>query len=1105
LKRPSAAETAYQRRTVRSFLLNFLEEEDGSLRRNIDLHEHALETGKPITDATVQEVCKLQPNLEELTLTNATLMGDVGLWAVARHCPNIRGLGLSGCTRITNVGLRAIALRCSTLKKLDLSGCNVDDISMRTLASGCWQLETLLLRACTGVSDAGLVDIARCCTNLTELNVSECTRIGEFGDVSLVELGKNCTGLRRLDMLGCKHVRDDGLRVIAKGCPDLEILKLTGCKDITGKAVKTLAKYCTALEQLSIAGCNKVKNNDMMVLANACRSLKSLDISECANISASGLHSLATRCRSLEELNLSGCPKVDDSCCIAMAQPMNRLQTINLSECSQISESGVQTLAVNCTGLGYLNLNGCKKVGRRFLMNLITRLKFSEPAHEYYGYQPRPDADELRAEMEALNRRVMAALTMQRVLRGRAARKIAWRLRREWIIKHRLTQVQANIRRYIHRKRFLREWEAYMRDQKAARIQAAWRAFVDRRAAQRLEEARLQRLAEEKSGLLAQRIFRGHQSRQVVQQLRDEKARNNMEEAKVQARLELAAVMIQKYFRSHKALLLRQDLLREKRRKLRLEKRRLQAAILMQRQWRIVPAKGVLKHLKEEKARKELEWKCARKIQAAYRMRMARIVMQALAAERERQRVERAAIMVQTHWRAMRARFMAKVARTARMLREKERRAAVRVQAAWRGKVGRRLARERKEMVELQRLRERSALAIQRVFRGHKGRERWEVCQAVDRLADQAAPLTRKQAQLGEVLEGLRGELAKIDEMAEPRKQKLRFLETEVKKVLDTKAVWYDSSSISGTPQRYLTKYLQVQLSEKLTQAKEDAELALEKQASLRGKIRETERVLRQVKRELLPLQRGIELETKELRTQRLRNQVRQELWAAHKIQSVFRGYRVRAALSSEIKEYWGEYSDEATGDIYYFNSWTEDTRWVKPLEMTLFEELFAEKPKELGWKEETDNRSGMTYYFNEVVMEYRWEKPPDDDEITEASEESRGRRWFRRQNKKVLMARSQKLREIGQYEEWQDPKKGMTFYYNPLTLETKWSLPPHEAFPDVPAIAEEAEAEVDSLTEFTATSEEWVKVEDPNDGAIYYYNQNTGESSWEIPEGFQG
>ena len=57
------------------------------------------------------------------------------------------------------------------------------------------------------------------------------------------------------------------------------------------------------------------------------------------------------------------------------------LRTLDLSGCQKISEAGVESIAKGCTGLAYLNLSGCERVGRRFLMHLLSELRFSDPAH----------------------------------------------------------------------------------------------------------------------------------------------------------------------------------------------------------------------------------------------------------------------------------------------------------------------------------------------------------------------------------------------------------------------------------------------------------------------------------------------------------------------------------------------------------------------------------------------------------------------------------------------------------------------------------------------------------------------------------------------------
>ncbi|KAF0722452.1 hypothetical protein AaE_009950, partial [Aphanomyces astaci] len=234
---------------MRSFLLNFLADDIGTFRTEIDLYQHAIDSGLAVTDATVQEVSHLVPGLTSLKLSNCIDVTDAGIWynfvhfiyiyancvpssisSVARHCPGLTSIYLRKCDKVTDLGLRVLAHQCR-LVTVDLTDCvQIGDLALATLAAGCWTIETLVLARCVAVSDAGIAKIAQCCKGLTHLDVSECAHVGEFGDKALVELGKWCGNLRHLDLFGCRHVRDAGVRAIATGCPHLSTLKLTGCR-----------------------------------------------------------------------------------------------------------------------------------------------------------------------------------------------------------------------------------------------------------------------------------------------------------------------------------------------------------------------------------------------------------------------------------------------------------------------------------------------------------------------------------------------------------------------------------------------------------------------------------------------------------------------------------------------------------------------------------------------------------------------------------------------------------------------------------------------------------------------------------------------------------
>jgi F-box/leucine-rich repeat protein 2/20 len=230
---------------IRSFIVNFLKNENGELKDDIDLEVHGQESRQTITNATVQEVTEMNPRLKGLTINNCTGVTDIGLWSIARNCTAIRALRMKNCFQISLIGLRAISLRCSSIEELDLSECSaINDLSLRVIAAGCWGLKTMNLAGCNSVSDAGVAELAACCKQLKRMNLSRCERLGEFGDTALIALGKYCQDLEELDLFGCKHVKDAGLKAIGQ-CHNLEVLRLTNCNEVSSDAVRSLAKVGT--------------------------------------------------------------------------------------------------------------------------------------------------------------------------------------------------------------------------------------------------------------------------------------------------------------------------------------------------------------------------------------------------------------------------------------------------------------------------------------------------------------------------------------------------------------------------------------------------------------------------------------------------------------------------------------------------------------------------------------------------------------------------------------------------------------------------------------------------------------------------------------------
>ena len=89
---------------MNAMLRNFCEDPSCEIKTDISLHQYAVDTGKEVTNATVQELCIIQPNMIRLDMSHCEKVTDVGLWAIARHCKKIQSLVLAGCHQITDIG-----------------------------------------------------------------------------------------------------------------------------------------------------------------------------------------------------------------------------------------------------------------------------------------------------------------------------------------------------------------------------------------------------------------------------------------------------------------------------------------------------------------------------------------------------------------------------------------------------------------------------------------------------------------------------------------------------------------------------------------------------------------------------------------------------------------------------------------------------------------------------------------------------------------------------------------------------------------------------------------------------------------------------------------
>lgn len=955
----------------RAMLVNFCKREDGSFFNDIDLRQYGVDSGQIITNAVVQELCTIQPSLRRLDLTGCDLVSDVGLWAIARHCPDLEHLILSGCSQITNVGLRSLSLACSNITALDFNRCHLlDDMGLTVLATGSWKLQRLYLQHCTGLTDTGVGKMAKMGHHLMELDLFGCTNVGEFGDHALKEIGAFCGGLRQLNLGGCKRVEDPGLRAVAVGCPSLEILKLAGCDLVTFKSLKAMCKHSRALHTLHLIGCKKLADKDFDLFLDCAmsRSLTDLDMGGNAKISDRGV---AAICRAfgstLFSLGLSHAGCSDYSAHI-ISNLCTRIRDLNLSMCPALSDETVHTLARKVTSLCTLKLDGCPRVTVQALVSHVgPELEFCVMADRWLGYQPKGDVEALIRARELFVLNTKMALRIQCALRRKFAYRRYWDKRRWHLVYRVIPKFQAHLRGGFQRRRY-QEIRTYLhRARQAIMIQKRWRMYkAIYWKVNRLKEILFNKYKLELAGRI-QRLYRGVCGRRIVIEERNRQATQRLVLARIVARQEIKAIVIQRTVSAFLGRLAakRKIVMREGDRQIRA---------LHDRMTRYIQrvARGRIGRKRAARRRYEVEfahhmWVCARKIQKTYRGLRGKRRFWWFYDNRERLRLAAASTIIQKYWRRHRGKLLAGIARALRILRIRKSRAAIIIQRIMRGIAAREGVKHYRLNVIRDKTRKTAVVVLQRVFRGHKGREASDIERELRLFEAKAKPLVELIKRLeSESLEQTRY-IAQIDDKVKRSEDDLFKIERELVMCMQTTAKFTDSSRINNTPQRFLTKYLRIRLKDHFEHEKELHQARFKEAVKLKSNCRNNDLEITAARRELIPLTTGVVIHVKKARAEALRSRVRARKAKAIKIQALWRRAIVRVAYSDSVRDYWIQcYDLDQSDKPYYYNTWSNATEWKEPLAHKFFCRRKAKKADEdedeiVSWHGDDDGEGAGT------------------------------------------------------------------------------------------------------------------------------------------------
>jgi hypothetical protein len=215
----------------------------------------------------------------------------------------------------------------------------------------------------------------------------------------------------------------------------------------------------------------------------------------------------------------------------------------------------------------------------------------------------------------------------------------------------------------------------------------------------------------------------------------------------------------------------------------------------------------------------------------------------------------------------------------------------------------------------------------------------------------------------------------------------------------------------------------------------------------------------------------------------------------------------------------WTIEDDPSTGRSYFFNTISGTTSWEPPLVVPVHHDQEGEPAVEMnhvrdagkeslpaGWSECTDPQSGDTYFVNDSTGETRWDFPL----LADIPEESNTQEYT------VLESNGpDQIEGANLPDGWvmvEDPQSGEMYYFNDATGETSWELPteaqseePNEAeYEKQTALLDETKHETTCAADHNEPLSElpsgWEAVVDATSGETYYFNEETGETAWDPP-----
>ena len=316
---------------------------DGQLWTSLDCQTYYQQI---TSEALVKIMLKAGAFVKNLNLRGCVQLRDqwlsLGTRMTNQECRNLENFSIEGC-KIERSSIHFFLLRNPRLLHINMPSMqNINNATMRIIASHCPQLELLNIDWCSQIDTKGLKKVIQSCPNLTDLRASEVRGLDD-NDFMLELFQRNA--LERLILQHCDSLTDEALEIMIQGLdPEQDILTerplvphrrlrhldISRCRGLTDRGVKALAYNVPYLEGFRTCQNMALTDDALEDLLQSTHRLTHLEVEEVEQLTNATLINLSKSkaAASLEHLSISYCEQIGDVGVLPLLKACPELQSL---------------------------------------------------------------------------------------------------------------------------------------------------------------------------------------------------------------------------------------------------------------------------------------------------------------------------------------------------------------------------------------------------------------------------------------------------------------------------------------------------------------------------------------------------------------------------------------------------------------------------------------------------------------------------------------------------------------------------------------------------------------------------------------------------------